>query len=157
MNTPANGGSIEGVTVLPLRKIPDERGTVMHMLRADAPHFERFGEIYFSSVHPGAIKAWHLHRRMTINYAVPLGMIKLVLFDDRLDSPSRGMLTELFIGDANYCLVAVPPGIWNGFKGISATTALVANCSTIPHDPAEIVRRDPFSSTIPYDWALKHG
>lgn len=157
MNSSANAGSIGGVTIVPLRKIPDERGTIMHMLRADAPYFERFGEIYFSSVHPGAIKAWHLHSRMTINYAVPLGMIKLVLFDDRPDSASRGILTELFIGDANYCLVTVPPGIWNGFKGISTTTALVANCSTIPHDPAEIVRRDPFSSTIPYDWALKHG
>ena len=64
---------IDGVKIVPLRQIPDERGKVMHMLRADAEHFSGFGEIYFSMVYPGAVKAWHLHRRMTLNYAVPIG------------------------------------------------------------------------------------
>ena len=149
--------AIAGVRIMPLRKIPDERGTVQHMLRSDDPHFERFGEIYFSTVYPGAIKAWHLHRRMTINYAVPVGSIKLVLFDDRVDSLTRGTLAELFIGDANYCLVQIPPGIWNGFKGIGTGLAIVANCATVPHDPGEITRADPFTNHIPYDWSLKHG
>ena len=81
---------IEGVRVVPLKQIPDERGKVMHMLRADDPHFERFGEIYFSTVYAGVVKGWHLHERMTINYAVPVGAIKLVLFDDREGSPTRG-------------------------------------------------------------------
>jgi len=66
---------IDGVRVLPLRQIPDERGKVMHMLRADDPHFEKFGEIYFSTVYSGVVKGWHLHERMTINYAVPFGSI----------------------------------------------------------------------------------
>jgi len=149
--------AIAGVRIMPLRKIPDERGTVQHMLRSDDPHFERFGEIYFSTVYPGAIKAWHLHSRMTINYAVPMGSIKLVLFDDRVDSLTRGTLAELFIGDANYCLVQIPPGIWNGFKGIGTGLAIVANCATVPHDPGEITRADPFTNHIPYDWSLKHG
>jgi dTDP-4-dehydrorhamnose 3,5-epimerase len=148
---------IDGVGIYPLRKIPDERGAVMHMLRCDAPHFEGFGEIYFSTVYPGAIKAWHLHTRMALNYAVVSGMIKLVLFDDRPDSPSRGQLMELFVGDQNYCLVHVPPKVWNGFKGCGAQTAIVANCATHPHDPQEIQRLDPFSERIPYSWGLKHG
>ena len=148
---------IDGVVVTPLRQIVDERGKVMHMLKADAPHFQAFGEIYFSCVHPGAIKAWHLHHRMVINYAVPVGKIKLVLYDDREGSPTRGELMELFLGPDHYHLVTVPVGVWNGFKGIGTETALVANCATIPHDPAEIVRMDPFSPTIPYDWALRHG
>src|SRR6202022_518836 len=63
---------ISGLVVTPLRRIPDERGAVLHMLRDDSPMFERFGEIYFSTVYPGAIKGWHLHREMTLNYAVPL-------------------------------------------------------------------------------------
>jgi dTDP-4-dehydrorhamnose 3,5-epimerase len=148
---------IEGVRVTPLRQIPDERGTVMHMLRADDPHFERFGEIYFSTVYHGAIKGWHLHERMTINYAIPVGAIKLVLFDDRQDSKTRGEVQELFVGDGNYALVTVPPHVWNGFKGIASPYSVVANCATIPHDPAEIVRLDPFSPKIPYDWSLRHG
>ena len=148
---------IQGVRVVSLRQIPDERGTVMHMLRADDPHFERFGEIYFSTVYPGVVKGWHLHSRMTINYAVPFGAIKLVLYDDRDGSASRGEVQELFVGEGNYCLVTVPPFLWNGFKGIAAPFSIVANCATIAHDPAEITRLDPFSPSIPYDWGVRHG
>lgn len=147
---------IQGVQVVSLQQILDERGKVMHMLRCDDPHFERFGEIYFSVVYPGAIKGWHLHKEITLNYAVVSGVIKLVLYDDRPDSSTRGELQEFFVGDSNYVLVSIPPKIWNGFKGVGATPAIVANCATQPHDSDEIVRRDPFDTRIPYDWALKH-
>jgi dTDP-4-dehydrorhamnose 3,5-epimerase len=148
---------IDGVTVTPLRRIADERGAVFHMLREDSPGFERFGEIYFSTVYPNAIKAWHLHKEMTLNYAVPVGMIKLVCYDDRDGSSTRGNLLELFVGELNYALVTIPPLVWNGFKGIGDRPALVANCSTVPHSPDEIVRKDPFSTDIGYDWNIRHG
>jgi dTDP-4-dehydrorhamnose 3,5-epimerase len=147
---------IEGVIVTPLRQIPDERGKVMHMLRNDAAHFRGFGEIYFSCVYPGAIKAWHLHQRMTLNYAVPHGRIKFVLYDDRPQSASSGQTQEFFLGPDNYCLVTVPPLVWNGFKGIGTEMAIVANCATLPHDPAEIERRDPFDPRIAYRWETRH-
>lgn len=145
---------IEGVLVTPLRQIVDERGKVMHMLRSTDDHFRSFGEIYFSCVHPGAIKGWHLHKRMTLNYAVPHGKIKFVLYDDRPDSPTRGRVEEHFLGPDNYCLVTVPPMVWNGFKGIGSETAIVANCASVPHDAAEIERLSPYDSKIPYDWSL---
>jgi dTDP-4-dehydrorhamnose 3,5-epimerase len=148
---------IDGVIVKPLRRIPDERGYIMHMLRANDPEFEKFGEIYFSTVHPGAIKAWHLHKEMTLNYSVVSGMIKLVLYDDRDDSPTKGELQELFIGQENYQLVKIPPYVWNGFKGVGSEMAILANCATLPHDPDEIIRMPPFDESIPYDWALQHG
>ena len=147
---------IEGVLVTPLRQIPDERGKVMHMLREDDPHFERFGEIYFSFVYPGVIKGWHLHARMMLNYAVICGMVKLVLYDDREGSPTQKNLMELFVGEDNYCLVRIPPGVWNGFKGLGVKPAIVANCATIPHDPEEIRRLDPFDESVPYDWEIRH-
>jgi dTDP-4-dehydrorhamnose 3,5-epimerase len=146
---------IEGVLTVPLRKIADERGMVMHMLRSGDAHFEQFGEIYFSLVYPGVVKAWHLHRRMTLNYAVVAGMIKLVLYDERPESPTRCDLQEIFLGDANYMLVRIPPGIWNGIKAIGTATAIVANCATVAHDPEEIVRMSPLNCRIPYDWNLK--
>lgn len=147
---------IAGVKITPLKQILDERGKVMHMLRADDPVFQAFGEIYFSCVYPGAIKGWHIHRRMTLNYAVPHGHIKFVLYDERSDSPTRGELQELFLGPDNYCLATVPPMVWSGFKGIGDDVAIVVNCATVPHDPHEVDRRDPFDPFIPYDWALKH-
>ncbi len=148
---------IEGVRVTPLRRIPDERGAVFHMLREDSEGFERFGEIYFSTVYPGVVKGWHLHHEMTLNYAVPVGMIKLVCFDDRPGSPTHGNVVELHVGELNYVLVTIPPLVWNGFKGAGTSAALVANCSTRPHRADEIERMDPFDNDVPYDWALRHG
>lgn len=147
---------IDGVQIIPLKKIPDERGAILHMLRNDDSYFESFGEIYFSVVYPQVVKGWHLHTKMTLNYAVVSGMIKLVLYDNREKSQTKGELMELFIGDDNYCLVTIPPEVWNGFKGIGTEKAIVANCSTIPHSKTEIKRMDPFNNDIiTYDWSLK--
>ena len=147
---------IEGVVITPLKQIFDERGKVMHMLREDSPVFSSFGEIYFSCTYPGAIKAWHLHKRMTLNYAVIYGEIKCVLFDDRPDSKTRGRIDEYFLSPENYYLLTVPPLVWNGWKGLGEHSAIVANCASIPHDPSEIERKSVFDSSIPYDWQIQH-
>ena len=148
---------ISGVVVTPLRQFCDERGKVMKMISREDSVFREFGEVYFSVAYPGVIKGWHIHKRMTLNYAVPSGHIKFVLYDDRQESPTRGLIQELFLGPDNYCLVTVPPLVWNGFKCVGTESSMVANCSTIPHDPHEADKRDPFDGSIPYDWALKHG
>ena len=147
---------IDGVSVVSLKRIVDERGTVMHMLRRDDPHFREFGEIYFSTIYPGVVKGWHLHEKMILNYAVVSGMIKLVLFDEREGTESNGRIQEIFLGDQNYVLVSIPPGIWNGFKCIGVAPAIVANCASIPHDPNEISRIDPHENHIPYEWEIMH-
>ena len=146
---------IDGVKITPLKQIFDERGKVMHMMSTKSEVFSQFGEIYFSSTHPGVVKAWHLHKEMTLNYAVVVGEIKFVLFDDRPNSPTRGLVQELFVSPENYSLVSVPPMIWNGFKSVGTQTAIVANCSTLPHDPDEIIRKLPDDGSIPYSWQIK--
>jgi dTDP-4-dehydrorhamnose 3,5-epimerase len=147
---------IEGVNIIPLRRIPDERGTIMHMLKRTDPHFQNFGEIYFSTVYRGVVKGWHRHRDMTLNYACVFGRIKLVLYDEREDSATRGELMELFLGPDDYRLVVIPPEVWNGFKGMSEPYAIVANCCTEPHEPTRSVRLDPFDNDIPYEWGVRH-
>ena len=124
---------IDGVTLTPLKQIFDERGKVMHMLRADSPAFTKFGEVYFSCTHPGVVKAWHLHKEMVLNYAVIFGEIKIVLYDDRSESSTCGEIQEIFLSPENYMLLTVPPLIWNGFKSIGPETSIIANCATIPH------------------------
>lgn len=147
---------ISGVKIKPLKRIPDERGAIFHMLRVDDPDFKKFGEIYFSKVYPGVIKGWHMHKKMILNYAVVAGSIKLVLYDNRKKSKTKGELMEIILGEDNYSLVIIPPLVWNGFKGIGNNTAIVANCSSLPHDPGEIIRMDPLSnSVIDYDWDIK--
>ncbi len=148
---------IDGVTIVPLKQFSDHRGTVMHMLRIDAPHFRGFGEIYFSTVLPGAIKAWHYHRVMVLNYAVPVGCINFVLYDSRANSPTFGEVQEIEMGPHTYSLVTVPPLVWNGFQGLGVEVSLVANCATIPHDPGEAERKDSSDPSIPYVWKSVKG
>lgn len=146
---------IEGVTVKNLKRIPDERGTVMHIMKASDEEFKGFGEVYCSTVYPGVVKGWHCHERITLNYVVLSGMIKFVLYDDRENSPTRGIIQEIFMGDQNYVRVTVPPHIWSGFKGIGTEAALVCNIIDSPHDETEAKRCDPYNIHIPYDWERK--
>jgi dTDP-4-dehydrorhamnose 3,5-epimerase len=146
---------IDGVEVIPLRCIPDERGTVMQMLKRTDAHFREFGEIYFSTVYRGVVKGWHRHQEMTLNYACIFGRVKLALYDDREGSSSRGEVQEMFLGPEAYSLVVIPPGVWNGFKGMSDPYAMIANACTHPHDPSRSERLDPFDNHIPYDWSLR--
>jgi dTDP-4-dehydrorhamnose 3,5-epimerase len=148
--------TIEGLQVVPLKRIPDERGTIFHMLKRTDPHFVEFGEIYFSSVFRGVVKGWHRHREMTLNYACVFGRVKVVIYDDRAGSSTRGELVEVVLGPDNHSLVIIPPGLWNGFKGMSEPFAIVANCCTHPHDLSRSERLDPFENDIPYDWAVVH-
>lgn len=148
---------INGVIQSSLKQFHDDRGKVMHMLRVTDAHFKGFGEVYFSWIYPDIIKAWHKHEKMIMNYAVPIGSIKVVLYDDRVESPSFGEFNEFYMNSENYYLLTIPNGIWYGFKVVGDKSAMIVNCSTIPHDPQEILRISPFDSLIPYSWDTKHG
>lgn len=148
---------IKGVKIIQLQQIVDERGKIMHMLKATDEHFIAFGEIYFSCAWPGTVKAWHVHQTMTVNNAVVSGRAKLVLFDMREDSPTKDELQEIYLGEDNYVLVQIPPGVANGYKAYGDKMVILANAATEPHDPDEMIRLDPFTAEIPYDWSLAHG
>jgi len=145
--------AVAGVVVRPLTVLADDRGAVLHMLRADAPHFTRFGEIYFSVINPGVVKAWRRHREMVLNYAVPRGRIRVVVYDSRAASPTRGAVMEIDTGEADYSLITIPAGTWNGFTGLGDVPSLVANCATLPHDPSEVDRKAADDPSVPYDWS----
>ncbi len=151
------GTTIEGVLVTPLRVIPDERGWLMEILRCDDPHFSAFGQVYMTTAYPNVVKAWHYHKKQTDNFTCVHGMMKVALYDARPGSPTHGVLMEVFIGEKNPALITVPPGVYHGFKAIGNEKAIVANCATIPHDPTEIERLDPFDKRIGYSWDIRHG
>ena len=143
---------IEGIKISPLKIISDNRGSVMHMLRNDSKVFEKFGEIYFSTIFKEKIKAWHLHKEATLNYACVKGKVKLVLFDDRNNSLSKGKLQEIILSAQDYTLITIPNNIWNGFKGLDKEESIIANCLDMPHNENEMVRIDPFHKSINYKW-----
>lgn len=150
---------IDGVKTKKLRVLPDERGRLMEMLRADDDLFIRFGQVYLTTAYPGVVKGWHYHKKQTDNMVVVKGMMKIVLFDARKDSPTHGEINEFFTGEHNPLLLQIPPLVYHGFKCISVEEALVINCPTDVYNyrsPDEY-RVDPHDPSIPYDWSRKDG
>ena len=155
---------IEGVGLFQLKRFFDKRGAVLRVMRADDDFYGEIGEVYCSYVKPNCVKAWHLHKSMTLNYVVPNGDIELVLFDVRPHSSTRFVKQIFRIGLSGvYALVRIPPGVWNGFKSISTSRGtLVINVTDIPHDPKEIVRKAPdklkYEGEVVHDWGkYDHG
>lgn len=154
---------IQGVNIKPLKVAADERGWLMEVLRCDDEVFLQFGQVYITTAYPGVVKAWHYHKKQTDNFTCIHGMMKVVLYDARKESPTFNTLVELFIGEKNPMLIIVPPGIYHGFKAIGTETAFFLSIPTLPYnyaDPDEF-RIPPDSPEIPYDWGLapglKHG
>ncbi len=143
---------IHDVIISKLKIISDERGKVMHMLRSDSDIFKNFGEIYFSTIYQNIVKGWHLHKESHLNYTCIKGEVKLVLFDKRPGSRTIDQYQEIVLSPKNYCLVTIPPNIWNGFKGLDKEESIIANCLTIPHNEKEMVRKDPSDKFFKYNW-----
>ncbi len=150
---------IDGVRTKALKVIPDERGRLMEILRADDEIFVGFGQVYLTTTLPGVVKAWHLHKLQTDNVACVAGMIKLCLYDERRDSPTFGRLNEFFLGVHRPLLVQIPPFVCHGWKCVSLEEALIVNTVTRPYnyqEPDEF-RFDAHQSHIPYDWSRRDG
>jgi dTDP-4-dehydrorhamnose 3,5-epimerase len=150
---------IDGVTIKELRLLPDERGYLMEMLRADDGIFQKFGQVYLSVAYPGVVKGWHYHKVQTDYFTIVKGMMKVVLYDDRPESTTRGEINEFFMGELNPLLIVIPPGVLHGMKAIGSEPGYLVNCPTEPYcyDEPDEFRVDPNDNDIPYDWGLREG
>ena len=150
---------IDGVETKKLKVIPDERGFLMEMLRCDDGFYQKFGQVYLTVAYPGVVKGWHYHKVQTDHFVVVKGMLKVVLYDDRDGSPTKGEVNEFFLGEQNPLLLVIPNGVLHGMKGMGAEPGYLVNVPTEPYDyknPDEY-RVDPHDNDIPYDWAQKDG
>jgi len=150
---------IEGVKVKKLRVIPDERGRLMEMLRADDDFFTKFGQAYMTTTYPGVVKGWHMHLRQKDNICCVKGMLKLVLYDGRQGSPTFKQIGEFFIGEQNPVLVHVPEKVYHGWKCIGLDEAVVINIPSEPfdYDHPDEQRLPAHGDEIPYDWSRRDG
>jgi len=131
----------------------------MEIMRCDDDFFQKFGQVYMTTAHPGVVKGWHYHKKQMDHMAVVRGMMKIVLYDPRDDSPTKGNVMEFFVGEHNPILVGIPPGVFHGFKCVSDVEAIVINTPTEPYDPKnpDEYRVHPHDNDIPYDWDRKDG
>ena len=150
---------IDGVKVKKLKVIPDERGLLMEMMRDDDEFFQKFGQVYLSVVYPGVVKGWHYHRKQTDHFVFVKGMAKVVLYDGRDGSPTKGEVNEFFMGENNPILLVIPPLVLHGMKGIGTEPAYLINTPTehYVYDQPDEHRVAPDDPRIPYDWSRKDG
>ncbi|MBI4639556.1 MAG: dTDP-4-dehydrorhamnose 3,5-epimerase family protein [Candidatus Tectomicrobia bacterium] len=150
---------IDDVKIKKLRVIPDERGRLMEILRNDDELYIKFGQIYMTTAYPGVVKAWHYHKHQIDNFVIVSGMVKVVLYDSREDSPTHGQVNEFFMGDHNPILLQIPNLVYHGFKCIGEREAIVINCptETYNYERPDEYRVDPHQNEIPYDWSRRDG
>ena len=150
---------IAGVRLKKLRVIPDERGRVMEILRSDDEGFDRFGQAYVTTGYPGVVKAWHYHEKQTDRFCVVHGMMKVVLYDPRTDSPTKGAINEFFLGVHNPAVLFIPPMVYHGFKTISEHEAVLVNIPTelYNYERPDERRLPAHGGEVPYDWSRKDG
>lgn len=146
-----SNSDIDGVVITPLSRFTNPKGDVSHAMKKSSPGFAGFGEAYFTTILPGAVKGWHKHQRMTMNLVVPAGEARFVIHDDRAGSASEGRFLSVVLSPQHYQRLTVPPGLWTAFKGESSETSLILNLSSIEYDDAEVLRVD--IEQFRYDWS----
>ena len=148
---------IDGIKIINLNKFTDERGSLLHFIRNDSSYFEKFGEIYFSITHFNNIKGWKLHLRMKQNFVVPMGNMKIIILDQREKSLTKNHYNEFCIGEENYQLLSFPEDLWYSFTPLNGKSAMIANCTTIPHDPSESLTKELHYFDSIYQWDKGNG
>ena len=145
---------IDGVVVTPLKLLPNERGRLMEVQRRDDPAFPGFGQVYVTQSFANVVKAWYRHHAQIDQIAAITGLVKLVLYDDRESSPTKGVVNEIMLGELAPRLVQIPPGIWHGFKAVGEGGAFLLHLNSEPIrlDAPDEDRRPPDDPYVPYRW-----
>ena len=133
---------MDGVTLTPLKIIPNIKGDILHAMKATDKSFNGFGEAYFSCLNQGAVKGWKKHTEMTLNLIAVFGKIKIVVFNQK-------NYYEVILSKDNYHRLTVIPGLWVSFQGLSKHNILL-NLANIAHNPNESENVD--LSSFDYDW-----
>lgn len=155
----SSGALIDGAEVRPAKLLPDQRGRLGEIFRADDPWFEKFGQVYFTTTYPCVVKAWHWHKKQTDHFYVIKGLVKIALYDRRVGSSTHGIVNELYLGEHCPGLVRIPPGVQHGWMCVSETEAYIVNVvsEVYNYDDPDEFRTDPHENDIPYDWIRKDG
>jgi len=151
---------IQGVKTKSLSVIPDERGWLMEILRVDEKDlFTKFGQVYLSATYPGVVKAWHYHKIKTDYFTCINGIARVVVYDNREESSTKGKIKEYILDINNPMLVKIPPGCYHGFEAIGKNNANIISITSEPYDPSDTDEyRIPFDDKlIPFNWDGNRG
>jgi len=154
-----NDALIDGVAVRKAKVLPDERGRLGEIMRADDTWFQKFGQVYFTTTYPGIVKAWHFHKKQTDHFYVIKGLLKVALYDERQNSPTKGIVNQVYLGEHCPGVLRIPPGVQHGWMCVSDCEAYIVNIVSemYNYDKPDEYRTHPHDNHIPYDWTRCDG
>nr|WP_315174755.1 dTDP-4-dehydrorhamnose 3,5-epimerase [uncultured Flavobacterium sp.] len=143
--------TVYGVLLTPLKRIHHPKGDVFHGMKKSDVGFSGFGEAYFSTINHGDTKPWKKHLEMTLNFVVPMGEIRFVIYDDREKSVTKNCFFDVTLGDNSYQRITIPPGVWVAFSGVGSSYNLLLNLANLEHNPNEVERKENLLDIV-YLW-----
>ena len=150
---------IDGLKVRLTRPVAHEDGHVIEIARDDWEIVEDpIRHVHMTTTLPGRVRAWGVHRVSSDRLFVASGLVRIVCWDGREESPTFRRLNEITFSDRNPGLVLVPPNVYHGWKNIGTAEAIVVNLPTLPYDYDKPDALDlPWDSAaalalIPYRW-----
>lgn len=151
---------IDGVQIRHQVTQIDERGTLCEILDprwqvAESP----IVYVYQFTIRPGKAKGWHVHRLHDDRIFISQGEIKVVLYDDRDDSPTYGMINEIYRSELRRSLMVIPRGVFHAHLNVGTRDALLVSMPTRGYDHAEpdVYRLPLDTNAIPYSFAQSLG
>ena len=139
---------MKGFKLTKLKKINLPKGNVLKFIDKKNKNFIKFEKVFFSFVNYKSIKAWKMHKKMTLNIVVPIGNVRFVLFEMKKNKVSK--IEEVKIGQNDYRLLTINPKIWYGFIGISKNPSMIVSLTNMLHDENEMVREN--INFFDYNW-----
>ena len=147
------GRLIDGVVLRHQVTQVDERGTLCEILDprwnvTDSP----IVYVYQFTIRPGKAKGWHVHRLHDDRIFISRGEVKVVLYDDRDDSATQGMVNVIYRSELRRSLMVIPRGVFHAHVNIGSTEALLVSMPTRGYDHAspDVFRLPLDTDAIPY-------
>jgi dTDP-4-dehydrorhamnose 3,5-epimerase len=150
----------DGVSFRRVNTLVDERGTLCEMFdeRWDWSD-EPLVYSYFCTIRPGVVKGWALHREHEDRYLVVQGEMEVTLYDDREESPTRGMLAQVYLSEYDRRLMNVPIGVWHADRNVGSKDVLLVNFPTrgFDHENPDKYRLPLDTELIPHSFGDARG
>lgn len=149
-----------GISIKEVKTHVDDRGMVCEMFDPRwGWHDKPMVFSYFYTIRPGHIKGWGLHKKHEDRYFVMFGELELVFYDEREESPTKGLVSKVYLSEYNRCLINIPVGIWHASKNIGSKDLVVVNFPTAPynHDAPDKYRLPINTDQIPYKFEDSKG
>lgn len=145
---------IDGAYRRALRTIRNDRGVVREFIRTDDADFPGFGQVHLVQTFPGIVRAWFRHFVQFDQLYCIAGQVRVGLYDDRPESPTKGAFADLIVSEDEPVLIGIPPMVWHGFATVGDSPSVMVQHNNQPfrHAAPDEEKRDYDAPGFPIRW-----